>query len=103
MTLAHREVDESIHARTIPSVAAKTITIDQEAWTLLRKARRGAREPYSAVIRRLAAKRVSTTTLAEVAGDLIGAVDTTELPADLSARKKHHLMVGGYGAKRRRR
>ena len=32
--------------------------------------------------------------------DLIGAVDG--LPADLSARKKHHLKVSGYGRKRSR-
>jgi hypothetical protein len=54
------------------------------------------------VIRRLAAKHPATT-LAEVAGDLIGAVDTTGLPADLSTRKKRYLIAGGYGAKRRRR
>jgi predicted CopG family antitoxin len=83
-------------------MADKTISIDAEAWRILRKARRGPREPYSAVIRRLAAKHPATT-LAEVAGDLIGAVDTTGLPADLSTRKKRYLIAGGYGAKRRRR
>jgi predicted CopG family antitoxin len=81
----------------------KTISIDAEAWRLLRKARRRAREPYSTVIRRLAGMHATTSTLADVAGDLIGTVDAAELPVDLSARKKHHLTSGGYGAKRPRR
>jgi len=33
--------------------------------------------------------------------DLIGSVDD-DLPADLSARKKHYLRVWGYGTKRAR-
>jgi Arc/MetJ-type ribon-helix-helix transcriptional regulator len=39
----------------------------------------------------------------ELAGiaDLIGSVDD-DLPADLSARKKHYLRLGGCGRKRRR-
>ena len=32
--------------------------------------------------------------------DLIGTID--DLPADLSARRKHHLRVSGYGRKRPR-
>lgn len=33
--------------------------------------------------------------------DLIGSVDD-DLPADLSARKKHYLRLWGYGSKRHR-
>lgn len=38
----------------------------------------------------------------EMASDLIGSVEHSALPADLSARKKHYLRQRGYGKKRSR-
>jgi hypothetical protein len=35
----------------------------------------------------------------EAIADLVGSVDD-DLPADLSARRKHYLQVSGYGRKR---
>jgi hypothetical protein len=38
----------------------------------------------------------------EAIADLIGSIDDSKLPTDLSARKKHYLKATGYGRKRSR-
>jgi len=87
----------------------KTLTVrlpDELAKAIEAESRAAGVSKSDIVRRRLEARAhraAAAPSFYDLAADLIGSVRRDDLPADLSARKKHYLREWGYGKARRRR
>ncbi|HEX6137384.1 MAG TPA: CopG family transcriptional regulator [Casimicrobiaceae bacterium] len=61
---------------------------------------RGRKVSKSDIVRERLQRAAGRTAALDAIADLVGSVEG--LPADLSARRKHHLRATGYGRKRPR-
>lgn len=79
-----------------------TVRLPDEIYGDIEAESRRRNLPKSEVVReRLEGGRsTGQGTLAPAIADLVGSIE--DLPADLSARKKHYLRATGYGGERRR-